>query len=83
VDNPSCYKWDFKDIGHRYWGCTSIHFNSSVNLAATTTQDEQFDNAGAFLGATMVDPLLFATLVMSYGPLPLESGVVGSAGVCT
>ncbi|TLD28111.1 hypothetical protein E2P81_ATG06457 [Venturia nashicola] len=78
-DNPSCYKWDFKDIGHRYWGCTSTQFNSSVNLQATRTQDAQF----ASIGPAVVDPLLGATLTNDSGPLPLETGVVGSAGVCT
>jgi hypothetical protein len=83
VDNPSCYEWDFKDIGYRYWGCTSTHFNSSVNLKATTTQNGQFASNGAFLAATTLDPLLWATLTFGSSAMAFESGVVGSAGVCT
>ncbi|KAE9977928.1 hypothetical protein EG327_007553 [Venturia inaequalis] len=83
ADNPSCYKWDFKDVGHRYYGCTTSGFTSSVNLHPTSSQDAQFASGTAFIGASMVDPLLYATIAQNSGPLPLETGVVGSGGVCT
>lgn len=58
-------------------------FNSSVNSKATISHNGQFTSSGAFIEATMVDSLLWATLVVDFGPLPLESGVVGYAGLCT